>query len=153
MFKPLWTYCSAGISCDFSFFITFIHYYFSSVLSTIPLSLPPVSKFCNTSKDQRICHSLQPLAFAWMLHTGEFFFFWEPVLWFRSYTVHQFLLLYWEFPCVWVWCVDVYMSFLYIYLCGQDLSDLPFLSVGDVLYDSSILYFQLSGTWYNLLRK
>ena len=45
------------------------------------------------------------------------------------------------------------MSFLCIYLYGQDLSDLPFPSVGDVLCDSSILYFQFSGTWYNLLRK
>ena len=54
--------------------------------------------------------------------------------------------------CVSVVCGCVHVFLVYLSL-WQDLSDLPFPSVGDVLYDSSILYFQFSGTWYNLLRK
>lgn len=128
-----------------SFLHLFILYYFSSVLTIIFLSLPPVSKFCKTSKDPCKCHSLQPLTFAWMLYIGEIFFFWKPMLWFRSYTVHWFPLFYWECPCVWAWCVDVYMSFLCICLCGQDLSDLPFPSMTAQYY---IFNLVVHGTIY-----
>lgn len=89
LFRPLWTYCSACISCDFFFFLTFIHsILFFFCLNYYPSISTSSVQILQDLKDECKCHSLQPLTFAWMLYIGEIFFFWKPMLWFRSYTFH-----------------------------------------------------------------